>query len=50
MKRLSASILNLAFLCSLICSCDQIKNIISPEDDSPVVDKEDENMPEPNPG
>ena len=43
MKRLSASILNLAFLCSIICSCDQIKNIISPEDDSPVVDKEDEN-------
>lgn len=50
MKRLSASILNLAFLCSLICSCDQIKNIISTEDDSPVVDKEDENRPEPNPG
>lgn len=50
MKRLSASILNLTFLCSIICSCDQIKSIISPEDDSPVVDKEDENRPEPNPG
>lgn len=50
MKRLSASILNLAFLCSLICSCDQIKNIISPEDDTSAIDKEEANKPEPNPG